>query len=167
MGEKAAEPLSPQFVLMCNYMAEGCEGGLAIFDGYLAEYGHLTTEKCAPYLANTKGDSCSNYAKCPAYAKISKSYYLRGYNYNPTVADIQKEILLNGPLVTEFGANDDFSFYEKGVMVQNEKPPEVQSNAQKTEPLNVPSQGDVEFVQTNHLDNDDQVLKAIENQNQP
>ena len=49
LGEKAAEPLSPQFVLMCNYMAEGCEGGLAIFDGYLAEYGHLASEKCAPY----------------------------------------------------------------------------------------------------------------------
>lgn len=44
LGEKAAEPLSPQFVLMCNYMAEGCEGGLAIFDGYLAEYGHLVSE---------------------------------------------------------------------------------------------------------------------------
>ena len=44
LGQKAAEPLSPQFVLMCNYMAEGCEGGLAIFDGYLAEYGHLVSE---------------------------------------------------------------------------------------------------------------------------
>ena len=171
MGEKAAEPLSPQFVLMCNYMAEGCEGGLAIFDGYLAEYGHLATEKCAPYKANTKGDSCANYAECPAYAKINSSYYLRGYNFNPTVADIQKEILMNGPLVTEFGANDDFSLYEKGVMVQNEKPPEVQSNAQKpsSEPLEVPAQGNVEFVQTSnsHLDDDDQVIKAIEERTQP
>ena len=114
---------------MCNYMAEGCEGGLAIFDGYLAEYGHLVSEQCAPYQARTKGDSCSNYQHCPGIAKVEKSYYLRGYNYNPSVADIQKEILLNGPLVTEFGADDNFSFYEKGVMVQNSKPPEVQSNA--------------------------------------
>jgi len=33
--------------------------------------------------------------------------------------------MMYGPLVTEFGANDAFSLYEKGVMVQNEKPPEV------------------------------------------
>jgi hypothetical protein len=114
---------------MCNYMAEGCEGGLAIFDGYLAEYGHLASEKCAPYKAKTKGDSCKNYSQCPGVAKVEKSYYLKGYNFNPTIADIQKEILLNGPLTTEFGADDNFSLYEKGVMVQNEKPPEVQSNA--------------------------------------
>jgi len=106
-------------------MAEGCEGGLAIFDGYLAEYGHLTTEKCAPYKARTKGDSCSNYKDCPAFAKINKSYYVKGYNFLPTVQDIQKEIMMYGPLVTEFGANDAFSLYEKGVMVQNEKPPEI------------------------------------------
>jgi hypothetical protein len=37
--------------------------------------------------------------------------------------------MMNGALVTEFGAGDDFSLYEKGVMVQNEKPPEVYSNA--------------------------------------
>jgi len=88
LGAAAAEPLSPQFVLMCNYMAEGCSGGLSIFDGYLAEYGHLTTEECAPYQANTKGDSCGAYKDCPAYAKINKSTYLRGYNFNPTVKDI-------------------------------------------------------------------------------
>ena len=78
---------------------------------------------------------------------------------------------MNGPLVTEFGASDDFSLYEKGVMVQNEKPPEVQSNAQKpsSEPLEVPAQGNVEFVQTSnsHLDDDDQVIKAIEERTQP
>jgi len=88
LGEEAAESISPQMMLMCNYMAEGCSGGLSIFDGYFAQYGHITTEKCAPYQANTKGDSCGNYKDCPAYAKIVKSTYLRGYNFNPSVEDI-------------------------------------------------------------------------------
>lgn len=88
LGEIASKPLSPQFVLMGNYMSEGCSGGLAIFDGYLAEYGHLTTEECAPYQAVTKGDSFAKYKDCPKYAKINKSNYLRGYNFNPSVADI-------------------------------------------------------------------------------
>lgn len=88
LGEIASKPISPQFVLMGNYMSEGCSGGLAIFDGYLAEYGHLTTEECAPYQASTKGDKFENYKNCPKYAKINKSTYLRGYNFNPSVSDI-------------------------------------------------------------------------------
>ena len=124
LGEIAAKPLSPQFVLMGNYMSEGCSGGLAIFDGYLAEYGHLTTEECAPYQANTKGDSFKNYKNCPAHARVSKSSYLRGYNFNPTVADIQKDILLNGAIATEFAAGDEFSYYSEGIMQQQSKKPE-------------------------------------------
>lgn len=97
-------------------MSEGCSGGLAIFDGYLAEYGHLTTEECAPYQANTKGDSFAHYKNCPAHAKVIKSSYLKGYNYNPSVADIQKDILLNGAISTEFAAGDEFSYYSEGIM---------------------------------------------------
>jgi hypothetical protein len=123
-GERAAKQVSPQQVLMCNYMAEGCEGGLAIFDGYLAETGHLTTEECAPYKARTKNDHCSNYRNCPGYAKVKKSYYLNGYNFNPSIDQIKKELMMNGPLVTEFNAGDDFSLYKSGIMTQNVKPPE-------------------------------------------
>ena len=123
-GAKAAQQVSPQQVLMCNYMAEGCEGGLAIFDGYLAENGHLTTEECAPYKARTKNDHCGNYKGCPAYAKVNKSYYLNGYNFNPSVEQIKKELMMHGPLVTEFNAQDDFSVYKSGILVQNEKPAE-------------------------------------------
>ena len=42
-------------------MNEGCDGGWAIFHGFLAEKGHMVTEKCAPYKARTKNDHCSNY----------------------------------------------------------------------------------------------------------
>jgi hypothetical protein len=65
-------------------MNEGCDGGWAIFHGYLTEHGHLVSEKCAPYKARTKNDKCSNYKHCPALAKVKKSYYVGGYNFSPT-----------------------------------------------------------------------------------
>lgn len=44
-----APKLSPQFLMTCNYMNEGCEGGWPHFNVFLAENGHLVTEECAPY----------------------------------------------------------------------------------------------------------------------
>jgi hypothetical protein len=35
-GEKEVPQLSPQFLLSCNYLNEGCDGGWAMFNGYLA-----------------------------------------------------------------------------------------------------------------------------------
>jgi hypothetical protein len=49
------QSLSPQFLMECNYMNEGCEGGWAIFHGHLVENGHLVSEECVPYLAKTAG----------------------------------------------------------------------------------------------------------------
>lgn len=49
-------------MMQCNYMNEGCDGGWAIFNGFLAENGHLVTEECAPYTARTKGHSCAQYS---------------------------------------------------------------------------------------------------------
>ena len=89
-------------------MNEGCDDGWAIFHGFLAENGHLTSEQCAPYMSKTKGTHCSDYSHCPAVSKISNSYYVGGYNFSPTVEMIQKEMLLNGPLVTEFKCDDAF-----------------------------------------------------------
>lgn len=41
--------ISPQFLLNCNYMTEGCEGGWPHFHAFFAESGHLVSEECAPY----------------------------------------------------------------------------------------------------------------------
>lgn len=89
-------------------MNEGCDGGWSIFHGFLAENGHLISETCGPYQASTKGKKCSDFRDCPAIAKVKKSYYVGGYNFMPSVADIQKEMLMNGPLVTEFKCDDAF-----------------------------------------------------------
>jgi len=101
-------PLSPQFMMQCNYMNEGCDGGWSIFHGFFAEKAGLVTEECAPYSARTKGRSCAQYKNCKPYAKVTKSYYVNGYNFSPTEMQIRKEMLMHGPVTTEFKCNDDF-----------------------------------------------------------
>jgi len=49
---------------------EGCEGGWAMFNGFLAENAHLVSEKCAPYKGTTKKDKCGNYTQCDPIAKV-------------------------------------------------------------------------------------------------
>ena len=36
--------LSPQYLMMCNYLNEGCDGGWSFFHGFLAENGYLVSE---------------------------------------------------------------------------------------------------------------------------
>lgn len=55
-GHLGKQPdMSPQFLMQCNYLNEGCEGGWAAFHGTFAENGHMVKEECAPYAAMTKG----------------------------------------------------------------------------------------------------------------
>ena len=56
---KEPPQISPQALLSCNYMNEGCDGGWSFLHGYLTENGAMVTEKCAPYQAKTKGFSCA------------------------------------------------------------------------------------------------------------
>lgn len=55
---KQPQMLSPQQVMTCNYMNEGCDGGWPHFNVIMNENGHLVSEKCGPYKQKTKGDSC-------------------------------------------------------------------------------------------------------------
>ena len=67
---KQPPKLSPQQVMTCNYMNEGCDGGWPHFNVLLGENGHLVSEQCAPYLQSTKGQSCKNYEKCKPISKV-------------------------------------------------------------------------------------------------
>ena len=88
--------LSPQFLMTCNYMNEGCDGGWPFFHGYFGENGYLVTEECAPYQGVTKGDSCSNYKQCEKFAKVKNTYFVgRGYG-DSTEKKMMKEIMRNG-----------------------------------------------------------------------
>jgi cathepsin C len=61
--------LSPQYLMTCSYLNEGCDGGWSFFHGYLGENGYFVSEKCAPYKHSTKDDKCGNYEKCQPIAK--------------------------------------------------------------------------------------------------
>ena len=102
-------------------MNEGCEGGWSVFNGYLAENGHLVSEQCAPYRGSTNGDSCKNYSQCPAIAKVESSYYLEVSNSENSISEhkIMKEMMRNGPVVGEFKAPNKFRYYDKGILADD------------------------------------------------
>ena len=102
--------------MTCNYMNEGCDGGWPYFHGFFGEYAHLVTEDCAPYQGRTKGDSCSNYSQCPAYAKVAKTYFIgKGYG-DSSEKKMMKEILRNGIVNGELQAPSIFHMYSSGVL---------------------------------------------------
>lgn len=111
--------LSPQFLMTCNYMNEGCDGGWPFFHGYLGEKGHLVTEECAPYKGVTKGDKCSNYSECEPFAKVKSTYFVgKGYG-DSSEKKMMKEIMRNGIVNGELQAPHIFSMYTKGVLTSD------------------------------------------------
>lgn len=118
---KPVPELSMQFLLSCNYMNEGCEGGWPIFNGYLAENGYLVSEDCAPYQQQTFSNKCSQYASCPPVAAVKQSYFLGGgFGQYRSAVEIQKEILFNGPVVANIKAPHYFLVYKEGILVNDE-----------------------------------------------
>lgn len=110
--------ISPQYLMTCNYMNEGCDGGWPFFHGFLAENGHLVTDECAPYIGKTKGDKCSNYEACEPHSKITDSYFIgKGYG-DSTEQGMMKEIMRNGIVNGELNAPHIFHMYTKGVLTQ-------------------------------------------------
>lgn len=94
--------LSPQMLMTCNYMNEGCDGGWPHFNVFMSENGHLVSEDCAPYIHKTKGDDCKNYQQCKPVAKVNKSYFVGGGWGNTSEKKMMKEVLRNGPINGDF-----------------------------------------------------------------
>ena len=92
-------------------MTEGCHGGWAIFQGFLAENGEIVSEECAPYTGKS-GRSCKGYEGCPGIARVTNSYTLK----NPTVESIQKEILYHGAVDVNWASSAVLHAYRKGVI---------------------------------------------------
>jgi len=108
--------LSPQHLMTCNYMNEGCDGGWPFFHGFLAENGYLVTEECAPYTGKTLGSSCAEFEHCAPHSKIESSYFIgRGYG-DSSEKKIMKELLRGGPVNGEMNAPRIFSMYTKGIL---------------------------------------------------
>ena len=92
-------------------MTEGCHGGWAIFQGFMAENGEIVSEECAPY-GGKRGKPCKGYENCPGIAWVKNSYTLK----NPTVESIQKEILYNGAVDVNWASSSYLHAYRSGVI---------------------------------------------------
>lgn len=113
---KDAPVLSPQYLMQCNYLNEGCDGGWSFFHGYMAENGHMVSEQCAPYRAMTKGIACGDYKGCNTEAKISKTYFIGGAYGESSEKKMMKEILHKGIVNGELNVPRVFSFYQQGIL---------------------------------------------------
>ena len=76
MKSSFTEDLSPQHLLSCNYLTEGCDGGWGILHGYFAEQGGIMPDSCAPFKDGGEG-KCSSYAGCEPIARVSKTEHLK------------------------------------------------------------------------------------------
>ena len=76
---------------------------------------------------------------------MTKSYYVNGYNFPPTEMQIRNDMLMHGPVTTEFKCDDNFQVYKEGIMVQEkaapERPPQGQVHAQKASEANYTAAG--------------------------
>lgn len=80
--------------------------------GFFAENAGITTEECAAYQMQTKDVPCASFANCQPVARVSKTYKLRQTDETA----IQREILLNGPVITDWSAPTFMKTYKSGVM---------------------------------------------------
>ena len=117
VAKGAAMRFSPQWMVSCHNEQLDCRGGFgdkAFMD--LAKYG-VVTEQCMPYKAAAE--------KCPftcrdgsalAVYKLASAYspYKRN-NVAATVAEIQTDILLRGPVTAGLWTFQDFRDYKGGV----------------------------------------------------
>ena len=110
-----SEPLSAQFVIDCNYMNEGCDGGWPLLNGFFAEDFSIPTETCSAYKAFTFGNKCSDHQDCPGVVKIEKSGYIGGVYGSSTELLMMKELRARGPIVSDLAVPLSFSYYTSGI----------------------------------------------------
>lgn len=116
---EAPQALSPQFLLSCNYLTEGCDGGWPHLDAYFIENGYMVSEQCAPYKGQTKKYKCSRYSHCKPEAKVTSIYEVGGAFGQSSEKLMMKEILRNGPLNAEFRAPDLLETYQQGIITED------------------------------------------------
>lgn len=101
---------SGSFMMNCNYLNEGCNGGWPLNNGFWGEQAYFVTDDCAPYVPSTKGYKCSMFEKCAAHSKIVNTGFIgQGYG-DATEKKIMKEIMYGGAV------NGEMKFPRLGVM---------------------------------------------------
>lgn len=105
--------LSPQYLVSCDWDLYGCGGGLIdeTWD-YLTDHG-IPSDQCVPY---TSQDGNSN--PCPFHCADGSAFkFYKSVNPKEFVgpAEIQMELMTNGPVETTFAVYQDFYSYKSGV----------------------------------------------------
>jgi cathepsin B len=111
--KKKSPVLSAEDMVSCDKSDMGCSGGaLPNAWSYMEKTG-LVTDTCFPYTAG-KGQAAACVSKCVdgetfAKTKAKSSYAIKG------VANMQKEIMTNGPIQVAFNVFKSFMTYKSGV----------------------------------------------------
>jgi len=101
---------SEQYLIDCNRLHYGCNGGFFdAFDRYV-DYGYVT-EACRPYHAEDRHCLC----ECPHEYVLSDWWPVDGDVMRPSNDEIKQAILQYGPVCCGVYANDYFMYYDSGV----------------------------------------------------
>jgi len=111
--------LSPEDLVSCDASNMGCQGGqLSTAWKYMKDTG-IVSDACFPYTAgNGTASQCSH--SCADSESFSASKHkAKSYYRLKSIEDIQRDILLHGPVQTGFRVYKSFMSYTSGVYQRN------------------------------------------------
>jgi len=105
--------LSPQDVVSCSPLSQGCEGGFPYLTAgrYGKDYG-VVEEECNKYKGND--GQCGTKSNCHRYY-VSSYSYVGGYYGACSELEMKRALVRNGPLSVSFEVYPDFMMYKSGV----------------------------------------------------
>ena len=110
------QSLSAQELLSCDTANKGCRGGYVNNALEYTVMRGLVTEECLPY-KGTYDAKCSDMCAEPIKVRPDSFCVLFGEN------DIKREILKNGPVISNMEVHTDFLTYKSGVYTKDEDAP--------------------------------------------
>jgi len=118
--------LSEQLLVSCDSTNSGCDGGDPLTAWEFLKSKGTVTQACYPYEMGTcQHPGCSEWntptcnTTCQDGSPFSKFFYYASsaYGISKKIANIQTEILTNGPVEVSFAVYEDFATYTSGVYV--------------------------------------------------
>ena len=106
---------SEQYVVSCDPIDQGCNGGYLNMVWYFLEKTGTTTDACVPYTSGTSGVTGTCATKCTNGSAITLTKAAgTATNVCSSVTSIQTD-LVTGPLTTGFTVYYDFELYTGGI----------------------------------------------------
>lgn len=107
--------LSPEYLLSCDHIDQGCNGGNLMFAWLFQYWTGVASDDCVPYTSGDgKTGTCPTTCKNGSEIKLYKSNFAHAHT---SVSSIQMDIIANGPLEAAFTVYQDFMAYKSGVYV--------------------------------------------------